>query len=54
MKKVRYLIAPVLAAACTGLLFYYLTETLLVWRLVLSALLFFSTFILIDGFFRFE
>ncbi len=54
MKKIRYLVAPVLAAACAGFLFYYLAETLLVWRLVLSALLLLSTFVLIDGFFRFE
>jgi hypothetical protein len=54
VKKLRYLIAPILAAACTGLLFHYLNETLLLWRIVLSALLFLSTFVLIDGFFRFE
>jgi hypothetical protein len=54
MRKMRHLIAPVVAAACAGILFYYLVETLLLWRLVLSALLFLSTFILVDGFFRFE
>jgi hypothetical protein len=54
VKKTRYLIAPLAALACAGLLFYYLNETMLLWRLLLSAVLFVSAFILIDGFFRYE
>jgi hypothetical protein len=54
VKKIRYFIAPVVASACAGLLFYYLNETMLLWRLLLSAVLFLSAFILVDGFFRFE
>ena len=54
MKKIRYLIAPLAASACAGLLFYYLNETMLIWRVLLSALLLLSAYILVDGFFRFE
>jgi hypothetical protein len=54
VNKIKYLIAPLVAVACAGLLFYYLNETMLLWRVLLSAILFISAFILIDGFFRYE
>lgn len=54
MKHVRLLIGPTVALVAGGVLFGYLTETLLCWRLALSAMLLLSTFILVDGFFRFE
>ncbi len=52
MKIPRKFISLGVAIITSGALFYYLSETLIQWRMIFSALLFLATYIMIDGFLR--
>jgi hypothetical protein len=43
-----------ISVGASGILFYYLSETLIQWRIVLSILMLLATYIMIDGFLRRE
>ena len=43
-----------ISIGASGILFYYLSETLIQWRIALSVLMFLATYIMIDGFLRRE
>ena len=43
-----------ISMGASGILFYYLSETLIQWRIVLSVLMLLATYIMIDGFLRRE
>ena len=52
MKIPRKFISLGVAIITSGVLFHYLSETLIQWRMIFSALLFLATYIMIDGFLR--
>ena len=52
MKIPRKIASLAIAIGTSGGLFYYLSETLIQWRVVFSALMFLATYIMIDGFLR--
>lgn len=52
MENMRKIIGPFIALMASGGLFYYLSETLMPWRIVFAALMFLATYIIIDGFLR--
>jgi len=52
MKILRRIISLAVSVGVSGGLFYYLSETLILWRVVFSFILFLATYILIDGFLR--
>jgi len=52
MKISRKIVSLVIGIGASGGLFYYLSETLIQWRVVFSALMFIATYIMIDGFLR--
>lgn len=52
MKIPRKFVSLGVAIITSGALFYYLSETLIQWRIIFSALLFLATYIMIDGFLR--
>lgn len=49
---IRKIISLGAASAGSVMLFLYLSETIIQWRLTFSILLFFAAFIMIDGFLR--
>lgn len=54
MRRLRPFFALIIAILCAALLFFYLSGTLLVWRIVLSGTTFACAYLLTDGFFRFD
>jgi hypothetical protein len=52
MKIPRRILGLAIGIGASGVLFYYLSETSIPWRVVLSALMFLATYIMIDGFLR--
>lgn len=54
MRRLRPFLAAIVAILCAALLFFYLTETRLVWRIVLSGMTLGCAYLLMDGFFRFD
>jgi hypothetical protein len=52
MKIPRKIASLAVAIVASGALFYYLSETLIQWRIVFSTLMFLATYIMIDGFLR--
>lgn len=52
MKIPRKFVSLGVAIITSGALFYHLSETLIQWRMIFSALLFLATYIMIDGFLR--
>jgi hypothetical protein len=52
MKISGKIISLIISIVASGSLFYYLSETLIQWRIAFSALMFLATYIMIDGFLR--
>lgn len=52
MKTSRRILSLAISIGASSGLFYYLSETPIYWRVVLSALMFLATYIMIDGFLR--
>lgn len=52
MKFSRKITSLVVGIGASDGLFYYLSGTLLHWRIVFSVLMFLATYIMIDGFLR--
>lgn len=52
MKTSRKIASLAIGIVASGGLFYYLSETLIQWRIVFFALMFLATYIMIDGFLR--
>jgi hypothetical protein len=52
MRISRRIASLAIGLGASGILFYYLSETLIQWRIVLSVLMFIATYILIEGFLR--
>jgi hypothetical protein len=52
MKISRKILSLAIGMGASGGLFYYLSETFIYWRVVLSALMFLATYIMMDGFLR--
>ena len=50
----RRILVLAISIGGAGFLFFYLSETLIQWRIALSVLLFLATYIMIDGFLRRE
>jgi len=53
-KKVKQLIISSIAVIASGILFFYLSETLLFWRLFFAVIMFLSTYIMFDGFLKYR
>ena len=51
---VRRIASLVISIGASGILFCYLSETIIQWRIVLSVLMLLATYIMIDGFLRRE
>ena len=54
MRIPRRILGLAISIGASGILFYYLSETLIQWRIVLSVLMLLATYIMIDGFLRRE
>jgi len=52
MKISRRIASLAISVGVSGGLFYYLSGTLIQWRIVFSVILFLATYIMIDGFMR--
>jgi len=52
MRISRKIASLAISVGASGTLFYYLSGTLIQWRIVLSVLLFLATYIMIEGFLR--
>ncbi len=52
MRISRRIASLAIGLGASGVLFYYLSETLIQWRIALSALMFLATYILVEGFLR--
>jgi len=50
----RKILSLTISIGMSGILFYYLSETVIQWRIALSVLMFLATYIMIDGFLRRE
>jgi hypothetical protein len=50
----RKILSLATSIGASGILFFYLSETVLQWRVALSLLMFLATYIMIDGFLRRE
>ncbi len=53
-KKLKQIIILVVATGAFSLIFFYLSETLIYWRVTFSALMFLATYIMIDGFLKYR
>jgi hypothetical protein len=51
---VRRIASLAISMGASGILFCYLSETLIQWRIVLSVFMLLATYIMIDGFLRRE
>ena len=52
MENLRRIVSPFIAVIASGGLFYYLSETIMPWRIAFAAIMFLATYIIIDGFLR--
>ncbi len=52
MKISRNILSLAIGIGASAGLFYYLSETSIHWRLILSVLMFLATYIMLDGFLR--
>lgn len=52
MKTSRKIAGLAIGIVASAGLFYYLSETLMAWRVAFSVLMFLATYIMIDGFLR--
>jgi len=52
MNKARRIASVTISLSASAGLFWYLSETLMPWRIALSALMLLATFTLLDGFLR--
>ncbi|MDD3656789.1 MAG: hypothetical protein PHI72_08545 [Atribacterota bacterium] len=53
-KKMKQLIIFSVSIIASAILFFYLLETLLVWRLFFAIIMFLSTYIMFDGFVKYR
>ena len=53
-KKLKQLMIVLIAVIASGILFFYLSETLLLWRLFFTVMMFLSTYIMFDGFLKYR
>jgi len=53
-KKLKQAINLAIAIGAFSLIFFYLSETLIYWRFIFSALMFLATYIMIDGFLKYR
>lgn len=53
-KKMKQLIISSVSIIASVILFFYLSETLLVWRLFFAIIMFLSTYIMFDGFLKYR
>jgi amino acid transporter len=52
MRISRRIASLAISIGVSGGLFYYLSETLIQWRIVFSALMFLAAYVMLDGFLR--
>jgi hypothetical protein len=52
MKVSRRIASLAISIGASAGLFYYLSETLVQWRIIFSAIMFLAAYIMIDGFLR--
>jgi hypothetical protein len=53
-KKLKQLIIYSIAVIASAILFLYLSETLLPWRIFFALIMFLSTYIMFDGFLKYR
>lgn len=54
VKILKQIINLAIAIGAFGLIFFYLSETLIFWRFIFSILMFLATYIMIDGFLKYR